>query len=54
MRPYVPMTDFNKYKYQIDIDGNTNAWPGLFQKLLTGSPVLKVASPYGFRQWLYE
>jgi Glycosyl transferase family 90 len=25
----------------------------LFQKLLTGSPVLKVASPDGYRQWLY-
>ena len=44
LRPYVPSTEFNHWKYQIDIDGNTNSWPGLFQKLLTGSPVLKVAS----------
>ena len=48
------MEDFNKYKYQIDIDGNTNSWPGLFQKLLTRSPVLKVASPRGYRQWYYD
>jgi len=54
MRSFVPVTEFNKFKYQIDIDGNTNAWPALFQKLLTGSPVLKVASPYGFRQWYYD
>ena len=45
---------FLKYKYQIDIDGNSNSWPGLIQKLLTGSPVLKVESPLGFRQWYYD
>jgi hypothetical protein len=42
-----------RYKYQVDIDGNTNSWPGLFQKLLTGSPVLKVQSPGHLRQWYY-
>ena len=40
------------YKYLIDIDGNTNSWPGLFTKLLTGSPVLKLKSQY--RQWYYD
>lgn len=54
MRGFIPAKDFNKFKYQIDIDGNSNSWPGLFQKLLTGSPVLKVASPRGFRQWYYD
>ena len=54
IRPYVPAREFNRYKYQIDIDGNTNAWPGLFQKLISGNPVLKVASPRGFRQWYYD
>lgn len=54
MGNFVPDTDFNRYRYQIDIDGNTNSWPGLFQKLLTGSPVLKVASPFGYRQWYYD
>jgi len=53
-RSLVPASEFNRYKYQIDIDGNTNSWPGLFQKLLTGSPVLKVASSRGFRQWYYD
>jgi hypothetical protein len=54
MASFVPSTEFNKFRYQIDIDGNTNSWSGLFQKLLTGSPVLKVASPQGFRQWYYD
>lgn len=54
MRPRAPMEAFNKYKYQIDIDGNTNSWPGLFQKLLSGSPVLKVKSREGYRQWFYD
>ena len=35
-------------------EGNTNSWPGLFQKLLTGSPVLKVTSASGHRQWYYD
>lgn len=52
MRSFAPQSEFVKYKYQIDIDGNTNSWPGLFLKLLTGSPVLKVMSPY--RQWYYD
>jgi hypothetical protein len=54
MRPFMPATELNKYKFQIDIDGNTNSWPGLFEKLLTGSPVLKVASLAGYRQWYYD
>jgi hypothetical protein len=54
IRPYVPSTEFQNYKYQIDIDGHSNSWPGLFQKLLTGSTVLKVASAAGFRQWYYD
>jgi hypothetical protein len=54
MQDYFPMLSSDQYKYQIDIDGNSNAWSGLFQKLLSGSAILKVASPYGFRQWYYD
>jgi Glycosyl transferase family 90 len=54
LRAHVPSEYFNKYRYQIDIDGNSNAWAGLFIKLLTGSPVLKVNSPEGYRQWFYD
>ncbi|MBV9783367.1 MAG: hypothetical protein JO264_06065 [Acidisphaera sp.] len=54
LRPYAPNTDVQNYKFNIDIDGNTNSWPGLFSKLCAGSPVLKVQSAGGFRQWYYE
>jgi Glycosyl transferase family 90 len=54
MRPFVRAAEFTKFKYQIDIDGNSNSWSGLFQKLLSGNPVLKVTSPYGYRQWYYD
>ncbi|QWE24932.1 hypothetical protein FD977_01345 [Polynucleobacter sp. AP-Elch-400A-B2] len=53
-KDFVPMTSSARYKYQIDIDGNTNAWSALFQKLLSGSAVLKIASPHNFRQWYYD
>jgi hypothetical protein len=46
--------DLLKYRYMIDIDGWANAWSGLFQKLLTGSAVLKVESQNGYRQWYYD
>ena len=49
---YLPGDEFLKYKYVIDIDGNSNSWPGLFTKLLTGSCVLKVESPW--KQWYYD
>jgi hypothetical protein len=54
LQPPVPIHAFDTWKYQIDIDGNTNSWPGLFQKLLTGSPVIKIASPRGWMQWYYD
>ena len=54
MRPYAPLETFQRWKYQIDIDGNSNSWPGLLLKLYSGSPVLKVASPGGYRQWYYR
>ena len=53
MKPFLPRTDFRRFRYQIDIDGATNAWAGLFTKLLTGSTVLKVESDQNYRQWYY-
>ena len=50
----VSAAHFPRWRYQIDIDGNSNAWEGLFTKLLTGSLVLKVESAFGFRQWYYD
>lgn len=54
VRDYVPIHDLDLYRVHVDIDGNSNSWPGLFAKLLSGSPVLKVASERGFRQWYYD
>ena len=34
----VPQTDYLRYKYQVDIDGNSNAWAGLYERLLTAAP----------------
>jgi Glycosyl transferase family 90 len=53
MTNYVPPVDFQRWKYQIDIDGNTYS-TGLFIRLLTGSVVLKVTSLQGHRQWYYD
>lgn len=54
LKEFVSPANFSQYKYQIDIDGNTNSWPGLFQKLLTGGAVLKIESPGQYRQWYYD
>jgi len=54
LKKFVPITLANSYKFLIDIDGNSNAWSALFQKLLSGSAVLKVDSPGNFRQWYYD
>lgn len=50
---YSPPSELASYKYHIDIDGNTNSWPGLFTKLLSGSPVIKIKSAHGYKQWYY-
>lgn len=52
--PREPQHEILKYRYQIDIDGNTCAWSSLFLKLLSGSTVLKVDSELNFRQWYYQ
>jgi hypothetical protein len=54
MRPAVSQLAFGHYRHTIDIDGNSNSWPGLFTKLLLGNTVLKVDSPIGLRQWYYD
>ncbi len=40
------------YRYLVDVDGNTNSWPGLFMKLSAGGVVVKLESE--FRQWYYD
>lgn len=41
-------------KFAIDVDGNSNAWCNLMQRLHLGCCVLKVDSQMGFRQWYYD
>ncbi len=53
MRPPVNRAEYLNHRMVIDIDGNANSWSGLFQSLLGGSCVLKVASTEGYRQWYY-
>jgi hypothetical protein len=54
LKPFVPLLESVKFRYQIDIDGNSNAWGALFQKLLMGCLVLKVQSPHKYNQWYYS
>jgi hypothetical protein len=54
MRGFVPWESWGRFKYLIDIDGNSNPWSNLFQRLLTGSTVLKVESSRGLQQWFYD
>jgi hypothetical protein len=51
LSPYIAQTEFIKYRFQIDMDGNSNSWSFLL-KLMMGSCVLKVGSPW--RQWYYN
>ncbi|WP_168196030.1 glycosyl transferase family 90 [Novosphingobium sp. EMRT-2] len=49
-----PQMNILDYRYNLDVDGWSCAWTGLFIKLLAGSPVLKIESDMGFRQWYYD
>jgi len=50
----IPAHEWCNRKYAIDIDGFTNAWSNLMERLKMGCCVLKIASPFGFRQWYYD
>jgi len=50
----IPAHHWCNRKYAIDIDGYTNAWSNLMERLKMGCCVLKIASPFGFRQWYYD
>lgn len=52
--PRRPWQDWAGDKYALDIDGFTNAWSNLMQRLRLGCCVLKVESQHGFRQWYYD
>jgi hypothetical protein len=54
LKGFVPWQDWGQWKYQIDIDGNSSPWSNTFQRLLTGSPLLKVESQRGMLQWFHD
>lgn len=44
--------DFIKRRFQLDVDGNSNAWDSMFKKMLLGGPVFKIG--HAFKQWYYD
>lgn len=54
MAAKLPETTWLGLKYAIDIDGHTNTWSNLLVRMLFGCCVLKVESPFGYRQWYYD
>lgn len=48
----VPFTEFHRYKYLINVDGNSCAWDSMFLKLKSKSVVFHVESDN--IQWYYE
>lgn len=50
-RPAIPMINHTDYRFLVAIDGVASAW-SFFEKLLLGSCILKVRSP--FEQWFYD
>ncbi len=49
---YMSKYEMGKYKYQIDVDGNTNSWDAFFWKLMSGSLTFKLKSEW--HQWYYH
>jgi hypothetical protein len=52
-RAPVDKSAFMGYRYLVDIDGNSNSW-GMFEKMIMGATLVKVASMNGYRQWYYH
>ncbi len=50
-KDYIPPHAMGRSKFLLEIDGNSNSW-GFFAKLIMGSCILKVDSPY--EQWFYR
>lgn len=48
----IPLEEYFRYRYLVDADGYHCAWASLFQKLLSGSVVLKMESPA--EQWYHN
>lgn len=54
MADHIPTMQWQRVRYAIDVDGNSNAWANLFQRLLLGCCILKIGSANGYKQWYYD
>lgn len=54
IKDFVALETLDRYQVHIDIDGNSNSWPGLMSKLHSGGAVMKVDSEQNYRQWYYD
>jgi hypothetical protein len=50
----IPRVDFGRFRYVVDIDGNSHSWAGLYCSFLLGCCVLKVGSLHDLRAWYYD
>ena len=50
----IPSNSWLHNQFAIDIDGYANAFTNFFTRLLFGCCILKISSPYNFRQWYYH
>ncbi|MEM7688706.1 MAG: hypothetical protein AAF291_06765 [Pseudomonadota bacterium] len=48
----IPFIEFIKYRFHLDVDGNSNAWDSMFKKMLIGAPIFKIG--HVFKQWYYD
>ena len=44
---------FSRYRYGVDVDGNSNSWGGFFTKMLSRAYLFRISSLESFRQWYY-
>lgn len=51
---FIPPAEWSSRKFAIDIDGYSNAFSNYYTRMLMGCCVIKVASPFGFKQWYYD
>lgn len=54
MGKHLPVEAWVGHKFAIDIDGNTNSFGTMLQRLILGCCVLKVGSVKNWRQWYYK
>ena len=51
---FMPARTWCHRQFAIDVDGYANAFSNFFIRLLYGCCVIRVASPFGFRQWYHD